>query len=258
MVDRVYGWTKDKADSRDKTYAAHRFSAEAPVQLPPVVDLAGLLPVAYDQGQLGSCTANAIAGALQFLQAKQKAPENFTPSRLFIYYLERMMEGTCNEDAGAQIRDGVKAVHTFGAPPEAVWPYDVTKFKKRPPFSAFREGRKHQALDYFRVDWKSLHEVKACLAAGFPIVFGFQVYESFETEQVSQSGVMPVPDVVHEANLGGHAVLAVGYSDPLQAVLVRNSWGEHWGIRGDFWMPYEVITSPTLSDDFWTIRGVEQ
>ena len=162
-----YGWVPDLPDQRDFMYAA-----PAPFQanIPASVDLTSQCPPVYDQGQLGSCTANAIAGAIQFDQLKQKL-KLFVASRLFIYYNERVMEGTVASDSGAQIRDGIKSVATLGAPPESDWPYDIAKFSQKPPAVAFTDGKKDLVTLYQRLI-QDLTTMKGCLASGFPFVFG--------------------------------------------------------------------------------------
>lgn len=253
MVRKIqgYGWNRDMPDGRDFMYAA---PTEVVTQLPPKVDLRSQCPGVYDQGQLGSCTANAIGAALEFDQMKQKeAP--FTPSRLFIYYSERVIEGTVDSDSGAQIRDGVKSVNQQGAPPETDWPYDITKFRDKPSQQAYDDAAKHEAILYQRLT-QTLPQLKGCLADGFPFIFGFVVYESFESQQVAQTGEVPMP-AAGEQQLGGHAVLAVGYDDDQQRFIVRNSWGPTWGMSGYFTMPYPYLLQGTLSSDLWTIRSVE-
>jgi C1A family cysteine protease len=246
-----YGWKPDLPDIRDVTY-----SIEIPATLPSLVDLREQFPPCYDQGELGSCTANAIAGALQFDQLKQKEVKAATPSRLFIYYNERVMEGTVSEDSGAEIRDGIKSVNHLGAPPETVWPYKVTKFASKPTKRAYTQGMAHQAVRYARVSNKSIRPIKAVLASGYPIVFGFTVYDYFESDEMAKTGILKIP-LPSEQVAGGHAVIAAGYDESQQMVLVRNSWAEDWGLKGYFWMPYEYITNPGLADDFWVIRQVE-
>src|SRR5947209_20497876 len=139
-----YGWSPDIPDGRDLMYAA---PPEVVTQLPAVVDLRNQCPGVYDQGQLGSCTANAIGAALEFDQMKQQE-RAFTPSRLFIYYNERVIEGTVESDSGAQIRDGVKSVNKQGAPPETEWQYDIAKFRDKPPKNAYDDATRHQAILY--------------------------------------------------------------------------------------------------------------
>src|SRR6266567_6354763 len=141
-----YGWTPDVPDQRDFVFAAARIATP-----PPSVDLRPGCPPVYDQGQLGSCTANAIAGAIQYEQIRQKAPKPFTASRLFIYYNERVMEHTVAEDAGAQIRDGIKSVNHVGACPETDWPYVITNFAKRPSTRAYKDAPLGKAVTYRRV-----------------------------------------------------------------------------------------------------------
>jgi C1A family cysteine protease len=247
-----YGWTPDMPDGRDYVYAA-----PAPVldKLPARVDLRKECPDVYDQGQLGSCTGNAIAGALEFDQMKQKQRNPFTPSRLFIYYNERVIEHTVDSDSGAQIRDGMKTVAKQGACKEKTWPYDIDRFRDQPPKAAFDEADKHQAIRYQRLN-QTLGQLKGCLAEGFPFVFGFVVYDSFESAEVAKTGEAPMPRA-REQQLGGHAVLAVGYDERTQRFFVRNSWGPKWGMKGYFTLPYPYLLQASLSSDFWTVRSVE-
>ena len=246
-----YGWTPDLPDRRDRMYSAPMRALAA---LPPSVDLRPGCPPVVDQGDLGSCTANAIAGALQFNQMKQKLAEVFPPSRLFIYYNERVMEHTVNEDAGAMIRDGIKSVAKEGAPHEDLWPYDIAAFRTKPSPAAYKDAAQHRAILYQRLT-PTLEQLKGCLASGFPFVFGFSVYESFESQAVAKTGRMPMP-TSKEKQLGGHAVLAVGYDDAVKRFTVRNSWGPRWGLAGYYTMPYAYLTDGSLADDFWTIKLV--
>lgn len=246
-----YGWLPDLPDHRDHLYAAPVANLRA---LPAKSDLRPQCPAVYDQGQLGSCTANAIAGAVEFDLMKEHAKEIFVPSRLFIYYNERVMEGTVNSDSGAMIRDGIKSVAKQGDAPETDWPYDIAKFADKPPKPVYTEAKQHRAVQYQRLV-QDLNQMKGCLASKFPFVFGFTVYQSFESPEVAKTGQVPMP-MSNEPELGGHAVLAVGYDDAEQRFIVRNSWGAKWGMAGYFTMPYAYLTQSSLSDDFWTIRVV--
>ena len=245
-----YGWVPDLPDQRDLLYAAPSAIRES---LPPVVDLRPGCPPVYDQGELGSCTAQAIAGAIEFDQRRQGL-EEFTPSRLFIYYNERVIEHTEDQDLGAMARDGIKAVASVGAPPETDWPYDIERFAERPSERAYEDGAKHLVARYERLP-RDLDHLRGCLALGFPIIFGFSVYESFEGEEVRRTGrlEMPAPD---ERVIGGHAVIAVGYVHEDRRFMVRNSWGPGFGMDGYFTMPYEYLLERRMSADFWTIRMV--
>ena len=249
MKKHFYGWTPDVPDQRDQS-----FFLAAPIPLPAAVDLRPQCPLVYDQGQLGSCSANAIAGAIEFDRIRQKLTD-FMPSRLFIYYNERAMEGTVNSDSGAQIRDGIKSVNVSGVCPEREWPYDVSRFTARPAAQCYADARKDRALSYARVP-ATLNSMLQCLAAGFPFVFGFTVYESFESDEVAKTGIVPLPDL-NEKPLGGHAVLAVGYDMAKGLFLVRNSWGDDWGVGGYFWLPFNYAANPNLADDRWVIKLVE-
>ena len=244
-----YGWVPDLPDHRD-----FMFAAPAPIvaALPPKIDLRpGCPSIIYDQGQLGSCTANAIGLAHQFEQIKQKQ-QDFIPSRLFIYFNERIMEGTKNQDSGAQIRDGIKSVAAQGVCPETEWSYDINKFKTKPSTICYTDAKKHLVTQYQRII-PTLDQIKGCLASGYPFVFGFTVYSNFEGPDVAKTGIMQMPS---GSVMGGHAVTGVGYDDATQRITVRNSWGSGWGDKGYFYMPYQYITNTNLADDFWTIRLV--
>ena len=246
--DHLRGWIPDFPDQRDFLYAALRPSG---VRLPKTVDLrSGMSPV-EDQGQLGSCTGNALAGALEFLELKNGQPL-VDLSRLFIYYNERTIEHTVSSDSGAMLRDGIKTLVTQGVCPEKKWPYVMSAFAKKPAAACYAAAKKHTIQTYHRI--VSLGEMRACLAEGYPFVFGFSVYESFESAAVAKTGVVKMPKS-GERQLGGHAVCAVGYADKDKRVLVRNSWGPAWGQKGYFTMPYDYVASRDLSDDFWTIRS---
>jgi C1A family cysteine protease len=255
MTIQRYGWTPDLPDHRDHVYA---MPILAQTTLPPNIDLSSHCPkTVYDQAQLGSCTANAIAAAVEFDLIRQKL-KDFMPSRLFIYFNERTMEGTVKEDAGAMIRDGIKSVKKQGVPPEKLWPYSDANpgpFQEKPGAPVYQEALKHQVTSYQRVP-RVLRSMKACLASGFPFVFGFSVYEGFESAAVAKTGEVHMPQP-NEQLLGGHAVLAIGYDDATQRFLVRNSWGPHWGKHGNFTIPYAYLLDADLSDDFWTVRAIE-
>jgi C1A family cysteine protease len=246
-----YGWRRDLPDARDLLYAAPLLSL--PKGLPTSVDLRSKCPPVYDQGQLGCCTGNGIAGAIQFDQMKL-GKKSFTPSRLFIYYNERVMEGDVSQDNGAQVRDGIKSVGTIGAPPETDWPYDIAKFADQPPAKAYTDAKLDLVSSYARVS-QILQQMQGCLAEGYPFVLGFTVYESFESADVAKTGIVPMPKS-KESVVGGHCVVAVGYNDKTRTFILRNSWGPKWGMKGYFTMPYEYLLDSHLASDFWTIRSV--
>jgi C1A family cysteine protease len=246
-----YGWVPDLPDQRDFVYKP---TFKLFGLIPKKVDLSPLCSPVENQGNLGSCTANALVGALEFLEKKNKAP--FTDmSRLFIYYNERVIEHSVNSDSGAMIRDGIKSLKKQGVCSEKIWPYNISKFTVKPGANCYKEALNHQITSYQRIT--ELDQMRKCLADGFPFIFGFTVYESFESPTVAKTGIVNMPQS-NERSIGGHAVLAVGYSDKDKRFLVRNSWGTSWGIKGYFTMPYDYLSDRNLSDDLWTIRSVKQ
>ncbi len=245
-----FGWLPDIPDHRDLLYAAPRKIQEA---LPPSIDLRKNCPPVYDQGELGSCTANALAAAFQYGQRKQSVLD-FMPSRLFIYYNERVMINTVLSDSGAFIRDGIKTLNREGVCMETDWPYVIAKFTKKPPKELYQEALKNQVLQYLRLNNERLNLLKSCLFEGYPFVFGFAVFESFW--KVGNNGKIPLPKD-GESSIGGHAVMAVGYNDIKKCFIIRNSWGNEWGKDGYGFMPYSYIGDRDRADDFWTIRLVE-
>ena len=212
--------------------------------LPQTVDLRPHMPPVYDQGQLGSCTANALCCLMQALDEIQG-------SRLFLYYNERALEGTVASDAGATLADGIRCLKTQGVCPETTWPYVPRQFARKPPPPCYANALKHEALSVYSVPL-ALGSLKAALTAGHPIAIGIRVYSSFESPSVAKTGNVPLPQK-GEAVLGGHAVVVVGFSDATQAFLVRNSWGTMWGIKGYFTLPYAYLTNAALALDAWVI-----
>jgi C1A family cysteine protease len=246
----TYGWLPDLPDHRDYMFAARH---AAPAKLPLSVDLRGHCSPVEDQGTLGSCTANALVGGLEYLENKDREP--FADlSRLFLYYNERVLIGTVSFDSGAMLRDGIKTLAKEGICTEKKWPYVISRFKRKPTKACYREAADHQITSYERL--VSLNDMRSCLASGFPFVFGFSVYESFESSEVAKTGIAPMPKP-DERVLGGHAVLAVGYDEKESRFLVRNSWGTRWGQAGYFTMPFAYLEDRNLSDDFWTVRRGE-
>ena len=241
-MNKRFGWIKQEPDHRDKEI---KFAIR---ELPKSDDLRPQCPPVVDQENLGSCTANAIAGAYAFEHLKQGEGE-FNPSRLFIYYNERVIEHTIKQDAGAIIRDGFKVIHKKGVCSEESWPYVISKFDVKPSKQCFSEALKNQAIQYMAVQQTPL-QLKSCLADGYPFVFGFMVYSNFMN--IGANGIMPMPAGAVE---GGHAVMCVGYNET--HYIIRNSWGSKWGDKGYFYMPYEYMHNENLCSDFWTIRKVE-
>lgn len=244
-----FGWRPDIPDQRDYKFSS-RLTALA--ELPPRIDLTAGFPAAYDQGDLGSCTAQSGGGIGQFLLRKERK-KDFLPSFLALYYWTREIEGTVNEDSGAYLRDTMKVLASVGLPPASLWWYNVKKYAVKPNKRVIAAANKHRLFEYYRLD-HSLDQMKTCLAQGCPFMFGFAVYDSFR--DVGRTGFCPMPRL-SERLLGGHAVVAVGYDDATRQFTVRNSWGTSWGLNGYFKMPYDYLLSDDLSADFWMASRIE-
>lgn len=250
-IKRRYGWIPDLPDLRDQYLP--KVSWLRVSQLPDSVDLRPQMPPVYDQGQLGSCVSNGVAGAMQFLRMKEKLPD-FNPSRLFIYYNGRVLENTVDHDSGLQVRDGVKVASQYGSCPEAEWPYDVSQMATKPTDACYTDAKSDLVISYQRVD-QNLNAMKATLNEGLPFVFGFTVYDSFESDAVASTGIVPIPASTENV-LGGHCVVGVGYDDSSQCFIVRNSWGPDWGLSGYCMMPYAFLENTDLCSDFWVIQAI--
>jgi C1A family cysteine protease len=241
-----YHWVKDKIDSRDHPYQLTN------TEQSNIVDLRQYCSLIENQGNLGSCTGNAIAGAIELLHKRQNRTLDI--SRLFIYYYERLFIGTINYDSGAYIRDGIKACYTYGAPTENLWPYNISKFRTVPPKAALLDAAKRKVTSYQRA--ADFNQVIDAITSGYPVTIGFSVYSSFDSPTVAKTGIMPYPNVNKERLLGGHAVLLVGYNKNNNTFIARNSWGTNWGDRGYFYMPFQVIQNTSMSSDFWVIKSI--
>lgn len=252
---RKYGLIKDKKDSRDHIYEPR----VGLLAIPSHVDMRHMFSQVENQGDLGSCTSNsAVGGAFEFLQLKEIAamtplsavfgPTFTNCSRLFHYYNERELMGTENEDSGASIRDSVKVLATKGVCAETMWPYKVARYKDKPPPRCYTQAIAHRISQYARCT--SITSIRNAIANGFPVLIGIDIYESFETEAVAKSGMVPMPAPGEEL-LGGHALCIAGYDDATQKFIVRNSWGSAWGAAGYCYIPYTYLTKH--GSDFWTI-----
>lgn len=246
---REYSRVRDSYDSRTPVYAVAN-----PIDVPIHVDFSHKYSPVEDQETEGSCTGHAIVGAMEYRENVQH--EHFVRlSRNFVYYNERLLEGTTRSDAGAQISDGIKVIQTYGVCDESLWAYGPETFKRKPPPEVYQAALSHKALKCSRV---AQHEntILHFLSDRNPIVFGIMVYESFESDEVAASGFVPMPDVKTEKCLGGHAVVMAGYDLRKRLILVRNSWGVKWGIKGYFWLPFDFVLNPSLADSFWAVQSI--
>jgi len=277
-IKRGYGHIPESKTANHPKISLPKINLTQNINLVSNLPLAQMEP--YDQGQLGSCTANGLAFCYVYDEIKQNNKIQFMPSRLFIYYNERYIEGTTNQDAGAQISDGVSVLQQFGVCSEEEWPYDAPKYMDVPTYECYATGSKCKALKTGNVLEmeagvnKSTHVV-AALAAGYPVILGFVVFNSFEDDTTSQTGTMSMPSPT-DTVVGGHCVVIVGHNMEL-GFLVRNSWGNQWGCpangpntpRGYFWMPSAFLNGSYMANqgdgtfvqtdycsDFWVITSV--
>ena len=252
-IERVvkYQWKPDMPDHRDTMFSSI-IGRPSPAALPKFVNIIGLRNKIEDQGQIGSCTGNSSTSALE-ISIGTKRPF----SRLFAYYNARVLDGgDVTQDTGASIRSVIKGLATYGACYEQTWPYVESKFNQKPPAQAFAEGKalvdRMWGFEYMRV--ANLNELKAALALGYPVTFGFSCPEIFLSSRFNGFLRMPGP---RDKMAGGHAVVAVGYEDRVAEpyVWIRNSWSKQWGNNGYFKMTQDWFSSPyRLADDMWVIR----
>ncbi len=249
IEDRKWGYFPDVPALEDKVYSAVLKAEDRPTSVNLVSEFKNEVE---DQGQLGSCVANSCVSALEYLIAKKnKNNQNYKYpelSRLFAYYYARKVRGLERVDSGAVIRDCVDQLRAVGVCEEAVWPYAYSAVNTPPDAFQVSDAARTKVGSAYRVD--TLDDKLDCLAQGYPFVFGFMVYNGSMNE-AGRTGVMPAPS---GSRAGGHAVLAVGYDIPRRMFLIRNSWGKRWGDKGYFWMPFDYLSNPNLSSDYWTIR----
>lgn len=254
MAKHSYGLVHDRHNSSGDPRFSDVANKLGLLQLPPAIDLRQWCSPVRDQGQLGSCTGFAIVtGFREFIEIKQRGTLTVL-SPLFEYYYERVFEHTVFQDAGAQIRDGMHVLRKMGATPETDWPYDITKYTDAPPAQALVDAKPYAISAFHRVSNRI--ELKQALSINHPVVIGIEVWDSFESDAVANTGIVPIPNFQTETNLGGHAVCVVGYNDAKQWFIVKNSWGQSWGDHGYFYLPYGYFNPGLgLVMDMWTGRA---
>ena len=229
-----------------------KFKTFKKVPLPESVDLRKNFPPVYDQGELGSCTANALCGVYEFETVDENVDKGFKPSRLFLYYNERKMEGTISEDSGAYLSDGIKSLKNYGVCSESYCPYVIENFTQAPSPSAYKEALDHKVVISSNIH-QDLTSMKLSIYNKNPFVVVISIYSSFESSEVAKTGMVPMPKKGEEL-LGGHAVAVCGYTK--DHWIVRNSWGSSWGDKGYFYLPYLYLLDSSLSSDLWNISKI--
>lgn len=280
------GWLPDYPDLRDYTFVNKELLSKKDIHalvspiglgkthttaLPNSVDLRRWCSPIEDQGELGSCTAHAGVGMVEYYE-KRAFGKHIEASRLFLYKVTRNL-AELQGDSGAFIRSTMGALVLFGVPPEKYWPYTDRDpgFDLEPSAFCYSFAENYKSIKYFRHDSAELSQqvildsVKTSLATGIPAMFGFTVYDSIR--QAGSAGKVPFP-CRNERVVGGHAIVAVGYDDKLEiknsecdastkgALLIRNSWGEGWGDGGYGWLPYEFVLRQ-VAVDFWSMLKQE-
>lgn len=255
------GWIPQRPDHNDREFLPTVGRVDV-AQSELGLDITGIPRI--NQKRQGACTGHGTAGLVMFDQKAQGEPV-VIPSRAMIYYDARIPEGTTDQDAGAMVRDAVKGVAKYGVVPDSEFPYDDQVFDRRPSPTDYQDAKQQEALVYEAVQYPHLNQT---IASGFPIVFGFTVYESFESEEVARTGVVPIPQP-GESVLGGHCAWMHGFNArfrasgndkfPPRTKACRNSWmdegGSPWGDNGDFYLPQWFFDHGQASD-FWVIRRV--
>lgn len=246
-----YGWLPDPPDKRDLFFAD--LKKPGAFALPTSIDFTSQMSKVEHQGYTNACTGHAVANVLEFIR-RGCGPifDHVDISRLFLYYNARWLEGGSKWDTGAYLRDVIKAAAQWGAAHEKHWPYVISKLTSRPTNYAYEQAVGFTIKDYSRLT--TVEEMKQCLASGFPFVFGFTCYTAFAGATVARTGVLNMPGST-ERPTGAHAVTAVGYDDKTKRFRIKNSWGEKWGQKGYFTIPYDYLADRNLSDDFWCVRS---
>jgi hypothetical protein len=257
-----------RPDGSERKVSGYQFKAPSPSakkyagsqarsNLPPKVDLRPYMTPVEDQGDLGSCVANAVAGAYEYLLKRHRGDDAWDVSRLYVYYNGRKRMGTEEEDSGTVISCAIDGLKEDGACSEDTWPYDVETFTEEPSEDAYSEGGQFLVEDVQLVP-TTLDAWKSALADGYPIIFGLALYDSFDVQKKRGLVPLPSPKEASRESHSGHSMLCVGYSDPDQVFIVRNSWGTDWGDSGYCYIPYQYLVNPKYNDgDSWIIRQLE-
>ncbi len=261
-----YGLLRDLLDMRDYTPQSKEVENILGKQwlsfettLPSQIDLRNWTSPVEDQKNLGSCTAQAVVGLVEFYERKYHN-EFIDASRLFLYKVTRKLYNFTG-DSGAYIRGTMKALKIFGVPPERYWPYIIEKFDDEPDPFVYSLAKEYQAITYFRLDKSDVKRddllfiLKNVLFKEIPFVFGFSVYTSIHSKNVSKTGYIPFPRKGEKME-GGHAVMAIGYDDTRRVFIIKNSWSKEWGDNGYGYLPYDYILKG-LSADFWCLTKQE-
>lgn len=255
IAQNKYGRLPSKRHINDLHYAC-----ATPSGLPAIFSYRNRCPGIYDQGQTGSCTGNAGAGVVQLKRILEGKANVVEPSRSFIYYNARKIEGNQGSDAGATIRDAATSIATSGFCPESMLPLDPSTLLLAPSQACYDAAKPTVGGSFLWVGEGLtgaglLQAIKAAIAAGDPLEVGIDVYESFESANANKTGRIPVPHW-WESQLGGHAIEFIGWNDNIKCIEFRNSWGVTWGDHGYGWLPYAYVENTRLTQEFAALASV--
>jgi C1A family cysteine protease len=247
LIIKGLGWKPDRLDRRDIPFRR----SEAPRHLPGVVDLRADCPPHMDQGKLGSCVAHGVTSVIRYT-LKREGQDPRPLSRLQLYFDGRTIENTVKEDSGLTIRDGIKCAADTGVAVEPLWPYNIDRFKQKPFPRVYTNALRFRALTYKRVN-PDAGSIKSAIASGWPVVFGFNVFNQFLGTQCASDGMVAIPGN-NEAPVGGHCTILVGYGQRPGYITSQNSWSSAWGDHGDCYFPEQFLEEQ--ASDFWIVTKV--
>ena len=243
----IFNLKKDPIDKRDIPF---KLKVSTPVKLPEEYDLKKSCPPIISQGNLGACGPNQISQNLKFLLKKQKSVV-FQPSRLFIYYFSRVLDNSdIREDTGITLRSGLKSISKFGVCNETEWKYNTTDFTKKPNDQVIEKALFYTKNFKYNSVLQTEQNIKEVIYSGFPVLFGLDIYSSFQSSKALKTGIVPFPNTVKEQKLGGHAMSIIGWNKT--HFIVSNTWGKNFGDEGYFYIDYNYILNQDLSNSFWT------
>jgi C1A family cysteine protease len=244
-MERKLNYKFQKKDSRD-----YKFSLSKPKSsLPNSFNLNKKVKTILDQGNLGSCVSNSFA------QAINMSVNSIWISRLMHYYCGRAIQETSSmDDTGLDIRKAASIIAKYGACLESVWPYNISNFNKLPSLTAFQKSKLFKLYKYSFVNQDIISLTTCLYNTQRPIIFGIMVYSSFLSNIVTTTGMVPIPDTNTETLEGGHCVVMIGYDNSTQLFTCVNSWGNTWGNKGFFYLPYAYVTNPNLASDFCSLN----
>lgn len=249
-IQRKWGWKPGLPDHRDHKFSTKHLSID---DFPEIIDLSAYLPPVLSQLAEGSCTAHAITEGFRTERIKANLTD-FDFARNQLYYDERAIEGTVDSDSGAMIRDGVKSLTDKGVAHETLWPYVETDMYNQPTANVYEDAANYKINKFSAVEVNPASIMEA-LNEGHPVIAGISVFQSFESDEVAKTGIVPMPGA-NDKVIGGHAILIFSSKKNERLFGVRNSWGEDWGDKGNFWAPFDYIGSEKFSSDFWVITGL--